>query len=152
MTMAANQGPIESSAPNVERRGIGAGAIALLIRYNFVVIFFLVAAIATSLSDNFLTAENVANLFQQAAVVGVVAVGMTFVILTANIDLSVGSMVALSGMVVSLLLSRGVNRSSPLPRRCCSGRFAARCWVRSRPSPGCQASSSRSPAWCRFAV
>ena len=109
MTMAASQGPIESTAPSVERRGIGAGAIALLVRYNFVVIFFLVAAIATSLSDNFLTTENVANLFQQAAVVGVVAVGMTFVILTANIDLSVGSTVALSGMVVSLLLSRGVD-------------------------------------------
>ncbi len=107
--MAASQGPIESGAPNIERRGIGAGAIGLLVRYNFVVIFFLVAAIATSLSDNFLTPENVANLFQQAAVVGVVAIGMTFVILTANIDLSVGSMVALSGMVVSLLLSRGVD-------------------------------------------
>ena len=41
--------------------------------------------------------------------VGVVAVGMTFVILTANIDLSVGSVVAFAGMVVALLLAAGVN-------------------------------------------
>jgi ribose transport system permease protein len=50
----------------------------------------------------------VANLFQQATIVGVVAVGMTFVILTANIDLSVGSVVALGGMLVAVLMKAGV--------------------------------------------
>ncbi len=80
----------------------------LLLRYNFIVIFFAMVAIATSLSSDFLTFTNVSNLFQQAAVVGIVAVGMTFVVLTGNIDLSVGSMTALAGVVVALLLSRGV--------------------------------------------
>lgn len=81
--------------------------VDLLVRYNFVVIFFIVAAIATMLSSNFLTVGNISNLFQQAAVVGIVAVGMTFVILTGNIDLSVGSVVALSGMIVASLLAQG---------------------------------------------
>ncbi|MGD0640715.1 MAG: ABC transporter permease, partial [Roseiarcus sp.] len=73
------------------------------------VIFFFVAAIATMLSSNFLTFGNISNLFQQAAVVGIVAVGMTFVILTANIDLSVGSVAAFSGMLVAVLLAEGRN-------------------------------------------
>jgi ribose transport system permease protein len=79
----------------------------ITIEYNFVLIFLVVVAIAASLSDNFLTFGNIANLFQQAAVVGVVAVGMTFVILTGNIDLSVGSVVALCGMLVAVLMSSG---------------------------------------------
>lgn len=80
---------------------------ALMLRYNFIVIFFAVVAIATLLSDDFLTVRNISNLFQQASVVGIVAIGMTFVILTANIDLSVGSVVACGGMVASLLMASG---------------------------------------------
>ncbi|MFN7052493.1 MAG: ABC transporter permease subunit, partial [Gemmobacter sp.] len=79
----------------------------LCIEYNFIVIFLAVVIIATLLSPNFLTTGNIANLFQQAAVTGVVAVGMTFVILTGNIDLSVGSVCALSGMVVAVLMVGG---------------------------------------------
>ncbi len=80
----------------------------LLIEYNFIAIFLAVVVIAAVLSPNFLTPINIANLFQQAAVVGVVAVGMTFVILTGNIDLSVGSVVALCGMLVAVLLAGGM--------------------------------------------
>ncbi|MQT15227.1 ABC transporter permease [Segnochrobactrum spirostomi] len=115
MTMTATERPLGPGLPPAERRNPAAALGVVLVRYNFVVIFFLVAAIATALSDNFLTASNIANLFQQAAVVGVVAVGMTFVILTANIDLSVGSMVALSGMIVAFLLSSGVPIAAAVP-------------------------------------
>lgn len=96
-----------SAAPPQPR--FGAQAVDLLVRYNFVVIFFVVAAIAATLSSNFLTVGNISNLFQQAAVVGIVAVGMTFVILTGNIDLSVGSVVALSGMIVAIALASGLH-------------------------------------------
>jgi ribose transport system permease protein len=85
----------------------GKRLVDLAIEYNFIVIFLVVVAIATTLSGNFLTFNNIANLFQQAAVVGVVAIGMTFVILTGNIDLSVGSVVALCGMLVAVLMSHG---------------------------------------------
>lgn len=80
-----------------------------VLRYNFLAIFLLVVLIATNLSDNFLTWRNITNLFQQASIVGIVAVGMTFVILTANIDLSVGSLVAFGGMLVAILLTHGVS-------------------------------------------
>jgi ribose transport system permease protein len=97
------------SAAQVPSSGLGKRAIDLGIEYNFIVIFLAVVVIATTLSDNFLTFANIANLFQQAAVVGVVAIGMTFVILTGNIDLSVGSIVALCGMLVAVLMSNGVD-------------------------------------------
>lgn len=77
----------------------------LSLQYNFIIIFLVVVIIASLLSENFLTAINISNLFQQAAIVGVVAVGMTYIILTGNIDLSVGSIVALSGMLVAQFLA-----------------------------------------------
>jgi len=82
--------------------------VDLAIEYNFILIFLVVVAIAAILSPNFLTATNISNLFQQAAVTGVVAIGMTFVILTGNIDLSVGSVTALCGMLVAVLLAGGM--------------------------------------------
>ena len=109
MTMVAGESRNEPDTAVPARAGGGAALVDLIVQYNFVVIFFVVVAIAATLSDNFLTSSNISNLFQQAAVVGVVAVGMTFVILTANIDLSVGSVVAFCGMVVAVLLSHGVN-------------------------------------------
>lgn len=86
---------------------IGKRLLNLAIEYNFIVIFLVVVAIASTLSSNFLTFNNIANLFQQASVVGVVAIGMTFVILTGNIDLSVGSVAALCGMLVAVLMAQG---------------------------------------------
>ncbi|HWK65454.1 MAG TPA: ABC transporter permease [Rhizobiaceae bacterium] len=90
-----------------KQAGFGRKLVDIAIEYNFVLIFMVVVAIAASLSDNFLTFGNIANLFQQATVVGIVAIGMTFVILTGNIDLSVGSVVALCGMVVAVLMTNG---------------------------------------------
>ena len=49
----------------------------------------------------FFSARNIADLFNEGAVVGVVAVGMTFVILAGGIDLSVGSVVALTSVVIA---------------------------------------------------
>lgn len=53
------------------------------------------------------TLDNLANVAEQSALVGVLAIGMTFVILTGGIDLSVGSVVALSGVVAALGVQRG---------------------------------------------
>lgn len=53
------------------------------------------------LSEHFLTPLNLANVLVQAAVISVVAMGMTFVILAGGFDLSVGSVVAMSGCVAA---------------------------------------------------
>ncbi|MDD7972731.1 ribose ABC transporter permease [Roseinatronobacter sp. HJB301] len=55
-------------------------------------------------SDNFFTVNNILNVLRQVSVVGILAVGMTFVILTGGIDLSVGAVMALSGTVAAGLM------------------------------------------------
>ena len=67
-----------------------------------VVLLFVVGAIAKP--DTFPTWDNVRNMLTQASVIGVLAMGMTFVIATAGIDLSVGSMVAAAGVFGGVVL------------------------------------------------
>jgi len=67
-----------------------------------VIALFVVGAILKP--DTFPTWANVRNMLTQASVVGVLAMGMTFVIATAGIDLSVGSMVAAAGMFAGVLI------------------------------------------------
>jgi ribose transport system permease protein len=81
-------------------RAIGLQESALAI---VVVLLFVVGAIARP--DTFPTIANVRNMLTQASVVGVLAIGMTFVIATAGIDLSVGSIVAAAGVFGGILLS-----------------------------------------------
>jgi ribose/xylose/arabinose/galactoside ABC-type transport system permease subunit len=59
-------------------------------------------------TPHFLTVSNLLNVVQQSAIIGIVAVGMTFVILTAGIDLSVGSLVALSGIALGTAAEAGL--------------------------------------------
>lgn len=61
----------------------------------------------TSLNKNFLTWQNMVNLLVAASLVGVVAVGHTYLIIAGQNDLSPGSVAAFSGVLVALLLSKG---------------------------------------------
>jgi ribose transport system permease protein len=75
----------------------------ILKKYNLALLLLVFVIVSSILSPRFLTFQNFFNILQQSAIVGIVAVGMTFVALTGGIDLSVGSNVALAGMVVSIL-------------------------------------------------
>lgn len=73
-------------------------------------LLFVIAAIWGALGiviPVFLSYPNFFNLARQSAVIGVVSIGMTLVMIAGHIDLSVGSYVAVSGVVVSLLLTSG---------------------------------------------
>ncbi|WP_281827120.1 ABC transporter permease [Jannaschia rubra] len=71
--------------------------------------FFLICVLFFTLAtDVFLTAGNLLNILRQAAPILIVAVAMTFVIITAGIDLSVGSQVALVNASAALILAMGV--------------------------------------------
>lgn len=61
------------------------------------------------LSDNFFTLSNIFNLLRQVSVNALIAFGMTFVILTAGIDLSVGSLLALGSALTAGLLTSGMD-------------------------------------------
>ena len=59
--------------------------------------------------EAFFTPRNMTNLARQTTIIGIIAVGMTLVILINGIDLSVGSIVGLSAITVTLLMQAGVN-------------------------------------------
>ena len=61
----------------------------------------------TLLSDVFATQQNLFNVTRNFAFVGIIALGMTAVIVTGGIDLSVGSILVLSGMVIGMLMNAG---------------------------------------------
>ena len=60
------------------------------------------------LTPHFLTVSNLLNVAQQATIIAIIAVGMTFVIITGGIDLSVGSVLAFAGVVMANALLSGV--------------------------------------------
>lgn len=69
-------------------------------------------------SDRFLTADNLSIVLQQVMVVGVIAIGQTLVILTAGVDLSCGSVMALGGIVMTKL---AVEHELPVPLAIAAG-------------------------------
>lgn len=75
-----------------------------LLKNATAIIFLLVFVYFGASAANFFSIENSLNIIKQASFVGVIAVGMTFVLLTAGIDLSVGSNMYVSAMVVGYLL------------------------------------------------
>ncbi|MER6831156.1 ABC transporter permease [Streptosporangium sp. NPDC000563] len=81
----------------------------LIVKSNLLLVFIALCVVATLLAPQFLTGRNIANLLQQSSLTGIVAIGMTMVVLTAGIDLSVGSVAAFGGMTVALLMGSDVH-------------------------------------------
>ncbi|KYK86779.1 ABC transporter permease [Aggregatibacter actinomycetemcomitans] len=71
------------------------------------VLFFMILGMSFT-SEAFLSTNNIFNILLQVSVICVISVGMTYVILTGGIDLSVGSIVALSAVCLGLFTHRGV--------------------------------------------
>ncbi len=89
----------------------GAGqALLKFLKDNGTLVALVVLILIFSLwNDAFFTPRNLTNLARQTTIVGIIAVGMTIVIIINGIDLSVGSIVGLSAIVVTLLMQSGVN-------------------------------------------
>lgn len=80
------------------------------VKENATLIALVVLVVGLSFSDDaFFTARNLSNLARQVTIIGIIAVGMTMVILIAGIDLSVGSVVGLAAIAVTLLMQLGLN-------------------------------------------
>lgn len=73
--------------------------------YGIIFVFILFCIILTIISPYFLTSKNIFNVLRQISINGLLSIGMTFVILTGGIDLSVGSILAFSGVVGASLAS-----------------------------------------------
>jgi len=75
-------------------------------KYGIVIVLGIMVIIMSFLSPRFLTFSNFFNISRQISVMAIVAVGMTFVILSAGIDLSVGSIVALTGIMIAFFVQK----------------------------------------------
>lgn len=71
--------------------------------------FIIFSIIVSIINPRFLTTANILNVLRQMSINSVIAIGMTVVILTAGIDLSVGSILAFCGAVMASLLNSGIN-------------------------------------------
>src|SRR6187549_489101 len=77
-------------------------------RFQSLIALFVLCVIISLLSDKFFTVTNGWNVMRQISVNICIATGMTLVILTAGIDLSVGSVLALCGAITASLLKNGM--------------------------------------------
>jgi fructose transport system permease protein len=88
---------MRQTVPRVARRILSAPAVGPLLALLATMVFFSLK------SDRFLQAQNLSLVLQQVMVVGVLAIGQTLVILTAGIDLSVGTVMAFGQIVMTKL-------------------------------------------------
>lgn len=75
-----------------------------LIKYNAILILVILIVVSAILSDVFLTPQNIFNILRQNTPIFLISMGMLFVVLTGGIDLSVGSIAAVGGMMISVAL------------------------------------------------
>jgi ribose/xylose/arabinose/galactoside ABC-type transport system permease subunit len=74
-------------------------------KYAILLILLLLIIVATIISPVFLSPSNLLNIVRQGAVTGMLAIGMTFVIISGGVDLSVGSTLSFCGMVSLVMLA-----------------------------------------------
>ena len=98
--------PLSTAAPPTKApRGSRMGLVLSLTLLGLLLLLW----VGLSLSTNtFLTDRNISNLMRQGSMVAIIAVGQTFVIITAGIDLSVGAVVGFISVIVALLMTHGV--------------------------------------------
>mgnify|MGYP001168678042 FL=1 len=80
----------------------------LIEQKSLIALVILIIGVST-LNENLFTLNNIFNILQQTSVNAIIAVGMTLVILTSGIDLSVGSVFALTGAVVASIIGHDLN-------------------------------------------
>lgn len=81
--------------------------------YALFIIFISLCIVLAFSSETFLTPTNIINVFRQISINGILALGMTFVIILGGIDISVGSVMALAGVVSARILELGPNLTVP---------------------------------------
>ncbi|EPJ52211.1 MAG: ribose ABC transporter permease protein [Osedax symbiont Rs2] len=82
---------------------------AWLFQEKSLIALLLLIAVVSFISPNFFSVDNMLNTLRQTSVNAIIAVGMTMVIITAGIDLSVGAVLALSGAFAASLIAQEVN-------------------------------------------
>lgn len=93
-----------SETTSHEKGSVFSGKIFRSLEFRMLGLALLLAVVLSFASPYFLTERNIFNIMDQSVVIGIVAVGMTFVILTGGIDLSVGAVFGLTGIILAQAL------------------------------------------------
>ena len=93
----------EPEAPRPARRGRGSSAVQTLLAFGALIAMVVVFSIA---SPNFLQFDNIVGILLATAVNGVLALGVTFVIIAGGIDLSIGTVMSLSAVMAGVVITR----------------------------------------------
>ena len=91
----------ESSVSETRKMLFPAGSIK---RWNTVAILVVLVIASSFVSADFLTVPNLSNVSRQVAGIGIMSIGMLLVVLTGGIDLSIGSVAALAGVITAMLI------------------------------------------------
>jgi ribose transport system permease protein len=86
---------------------LGKNAFERINRFSLLIAFLSICVGIASINPVFLSTENMINILVQATITSIIAFGMTLVIITGGIDLSVGSIVAFTGVILGLVLEKG---------------------------------------------
>ena len=105
---AVNQLETKLVRPSAAPPPLSATVGSRLAKFQSLIALFVLCLILSVLSDKFLTVTNAWNVMRQISVNVCIATGMTLVVLTAGIDLSVGSVLALCGAITAGLLKNGI--------------------------------------------
>src|SRR5919109_393821 len=96
--------PRRETEPSAPRRTSRAGLAGSGRRLGTLAGLLALCLLMWILTPHFLTVSNLLNVLEQTSINAIVAVGMTYVIISGGIDLSVGSLLALAGVVLATLL------------------------------------------------
>jgi ribose transport system permease protein len=103
MNIESSSSTVSPAAPSPARSSIFK-QLAQRLEIRMLALALLIGLCLSLLSPYFLTQSNIFNMLDQSVVIGIVSVGMTFVILIGGIDLSVGSVVGVTGIILGLSL------------------------------------------------
>jgi len=98
---------IQVDTPLAAKPQRGFNTADFVARFGPLIFLVVLMAAFTILNPRFLSADNLFNVMRQISITGLIAIGMTFVILTGGIDLSVGSLLAVAGIAAAIVAKGG---------------------------------------------
>lgn len=101
----------KASVPDALKNARGTKWKTLFEKYAIVIAFLVLFAVISILRPSFLTPRNLILVLNQTSINGILAVGITFVLITGGIDISIGSVIGLAGVVSAMAVRAGL----PLP-------------------------------------
>ncbi len=104
----------ETAPVGAPQAGAGRFNMRMVLQYSLWFILIVLVVIFAILTPTFLTPLNIVNILTQVSITGMIAIGMTYVILSQGIDLSVGSIIGLCGVIAALLGRMKVGAFVPL--------------------------------------